>query len=68
MIPTFPKRLEPGQIAKIPPLPATPRRSKEQGNVRTAQVGFPGWKNQPGQGAMSTIRKETKLTAEHGFD
>lgn len=41
---------------------------KEQVNVKVAQVGFPGWKCQVGQGAISTIRKETKLTAEHGFD
>jgi len=42
--------------------------AKEQVNVKVAQVGFPGWKCQVGQGAISTIRKETKLTAEHGFD
>lgn len=41
---------------------------KEQINVKVAQVGFPGWKCQVNQGAISTIRKETKLTAEHGFD
>lgn len=42
--------------------------TKEQVNVKVAQVGFPGWKCQVGQGAISTIRKETKLTADYGFD
>lgn len=41
---------------------------KEQVNVKVTQVGFPGWKSQVGQGAISTIRKATKLTPEHGFD
>jgi len=41
---------------------------KEQVDVKVAQVGFPGWKCQVKQGAISTIRKETKLTAEYGFD
>jgi len=42
--------------------------AREQVNVKVAQVGFPGWKCQVGQGAISTIRKEAKLTAEYGFD
>lgn len=33
-----------------------------------AQIGFPGWKSQVGQGAINTIRKETRLTPENGFD
>jgi len=41
---------------------------REQIDVKVAQVGFPGWKNQVNQGAISTIRKEAKLTAEDGFD
>ena len=41
---------------------------KEQVDVKVAQVGFPGWKCQVNKGAISTIRKETKLTPEHGFD
>lgn len=42
--------------------------AKERVNVRIAQIGFPGWKSQVGQGAISTIRREARLTAEHGFD
>ena len=41
---------------------------KEQVNVKICQIGFPGWKNQVGQGAIATVRREAKLTAEHGFD
>lgn len=41
---------------------------RESINVKIAQVGFPGWKSQVGQGAISTIRREAKLTAEYGFD
>lgn len=41
---------------------------KEQVNVKICQVGFPGWKAQVGQGAIATIRREAKLTAEYGFD
>jgi len=41
---------------------------KEQINVRVCQVGFPGWKSQVGQGAIATIRRQARLTAEHGFD
>lgn len=41
---------------------------KEQVDVKVAQVGFPGWKCQVNQGAITTIRKATKLTAEDGFD
>lgn len=41
---------------------------REQVNVKIAQVGFPGWKSQVGQGAIGTIRREARLTAEHGFD
>lgn len=36
--------------------------------VWLAQIGFPGWKSQVGKGAISTVRKKTKLTAEHGID
>ncbi len=42
--------------------------TKERVDVKVAQVGFPGWKYQVNQGAISTIRKEAKLTAEDGFD
>lgn len=41
---------------------------EEQIDVKVAQVGFPGWKNQVKKGAIATIRKETKLTPENGFD
>lgn len=41
---------------------------REKIDVKVAQVGFPGWKCQVNQGAVGTIRKATKLTAEHGFD
>lgn len=41
---------------------------KEQVGVKVAQVGFPGWKNQVTQAAISTIRKAANLTAEDGFD
>lgn len=41
---------------------------KEQIGVKVAQVGFPGWKSQVTQAAISTIRKAASLTAEHGFD
>lgn len=35
---------------------------------KVAQIGFPGWKNQVGKGAISTVRKETKLTPDKGID
>lgn len=41
---------------------------REQVNVKVAQIGFPGWKNQVNQTAVATARKAAKLTAEHGFD
>jgi len=41
---------------------------KEQMNVKIAQIGFPGWKKQVGQGAISTVRREARLTTEYGFD
>src|SRR5690606_26296415 len=41
---------------------------KESVDVKVAQVGFPGWKSQVRQSAISTIRKATKLTPEYGFD
>lgn len=41
---------------------------KERVDVKVAQVGFPGWKCQVNKGAISTIRKEAKLTAGDGFD
>lgn len=40
----------------------------EQIDVKIAQVGFPGWKKQVNAGAIKTIRKNAKLTAEDGFD
>jgi len=36
--------------------------------VRVAQIGFPGWKRQVGKGAIATVRRETKLTADNGVD
>lgn len=36
--------------------------------VKVAQVGFPSWKSQVGKGAIATIRREAKLTPEHGVD
>ena len=41
---------------------------RENIQVRVAQIGFPGWKSQVGKRAISTVRREAKLTAEHGFD
>jgi death-on-curing protein len=35
---------------------------------KVAQIGFPGWKKQVGKGAISTVRKETKLSADKGVD
>lgn len=35
---------------------------------KVAQIGFPGWKSQVGKGAISTVRKETKLTPDKGVD
>lgn len=36
--------------------------------VKVAQIGFPGWKRQVGKGAISTVRKETRLVPEKGVD
>jgi death-on-curing protein len=36
--------------------------------VKIAQIGFPGWKRQVGKGAISTVRKETRLVPEKGID
>lgn len=36
--------------------------------VTVAQIGFPGWKNQVGKGAIGTVRRSAKLTPEHGID
>ena len=36
--------------------------------VTVAQIGFPGWKNQVGKGAIGTVRRSAKLTSEHGVD
>lgn len=36
--------------------------------VTVAQIGFPSWKSQVGKGAISTVRRETKLTTDHGID
>lgn len=41
---------------------------KRQKLITVTQVGFPSWKSQVGKGAISTIRKATKLTPEHGVD
>ena len=41
---------------------------KRQKLIAVTQVGFPSWKSQVGKGAISTIRKATKLTPEHGVD
>lgn len=37
-------------------------------HVKVAQIGFPGWKRQVGKGAIATVRKETRLVPEKGFD
>lgn len=36
--------------------------------LKVAQIGFPGWKNQVGQGAIATVRRETGLVPEKGID
>lgn len=36
--------------------------------VTLAQIGFPGWKRQVGKGAITTVRKATKLVSEKGVD
>lgn len=36
--------------------------------VRITQIGFPGWKCQVRKGAISNVRKETKLVPEKGVD
>lgn len=36
--------------------------------VTVAQIGFPGWKSQVGKGAIATVRRQTRLTPEHGVD
>lgn len=41
---------------------------KERINVKIAQIGFPGWKSQVNQSAVATVRREARLTADHGFD
>lgn len=41
---------------------------KEAVDVKVAQIGFPGWKSQVRQSAISTVRKEAKLLPQHGFD
>ncbi|MGE0583271.1 MAG: type II toxin-antitoxin system death-on-curing family toxin [Steroidobacteraceae bacterium] len=43
-------------------------RRTERVEVTIGQVGFPGWKKQVGRGAVQTIRKETGLTPEKGYD
>jgi len=35
---------------------------------KVGQIGFPGWKYQVGKGAISTVRKQTKLVPEKGVD
>lgn len=42
--------------------------AKHEQLIKVAQIGFPGWKNQVGKGAISTVRKETKLSPEKGVD
>ncbi len=42
--------------------------AKEQVNVKLAQVGFPGWKNQVNAGAVKTVRGAAKLTPDYGID
>lgn len=41
---------------------------KRERLVKVAQVGFPSWKSQVGKGAITTIRREARLTHEHGVD
>ncbi len=36
--------------------------------VKIAQIGFPSWKSQVGKGAIATVRRAAKLTAENGVD
>ncbi len=39
-----------------------------KGDLRVAQIGFPGWGTEVSRNAISTVRKSTGLTAENGFD
>ena len=41
---------------------------KEHVGVKVTQIGFPGWTKEVGKRAINTVRKETELTANHGFD
>jgi death-on-curing family protein len=41
---------------------------KEEYLVKIGQIGMPNWKTQVGTGAISTVRKVTKLDAAHGTD
>lgn len=36
--------------------------------VKVSQIGFPGWKRQVGKGAMTSVRKDTKLVPDKGID
>ena len=36
--------------------------------VRVCQIGMPSWTTQVGRGAINTVRKETGLTPENGYD
>lgn len=42
-----------------------PKIRKER---RIAQIGFPGWKNQVGKGALKTVREAARLDSKHGYD
>lgn len=39
-----------------------------KGDIRVAQIGFPGWSKEVSRNAIATVRKSTGLTAENGYD
>ncbi|MBK1699078.1 type II toxin-antitoxin system death-on-curing family toxin [Rhodovibrio salinarum] len=41
---------------------------KEKVGVKVAQIGFPSWTKEVGQGAIKTVREKTGLTAKKGVD
>jgi death-on-curing protein len=43
-------------------------RGSKKELVKVAQIGFPGWGKQVGQGALHTVRKACDLTPEFGID
>jgi death-on-curing family protein len=43
-------------------------RASKKELAKVAQIGFPGWGKQVGQGALHTVRKTCDLTPEFGID